>query len=95
MTIIGLDTLGLLLLIVALAIMLTYMLWYGWNFEFTKRQFGFLVLVLILFGMFVEAWIRETGDELLVGIALFVVAILLIIRRLLGRRKRWTQPGGR
>lgn len=94
MTIVGLDTLGLLLLMVAIAIMLTYILWYGWLFQFTKRQFGFLVLVLIMFGMFAEAWLRETGDELLIGLGLFVIALVLLLRGVFSRRKRKRAPSG-
>lgn len=75
------------LLIVAIAIMLTYILAIGWNFEFTKRQFGFLILILILGGMFIEAWLRETGDELLILLALVLVNLVVLIPRMLRRRK--------
>jgi hypothetical protein len=91
MNIIGLDTLGLILLVLALAIMVTYILWYGWNFEFEKRQFAVLIFTLILFGMFVEAWLRGTGDEILIGFGLFVLALLVIIRGI-GRRRRRRKP---
>jgi len=88
MNIIGLDTVGLILLVLALAIMVTYILWYGWNFEFEKRQFAVLIFTLILFGMFVEAWLRETGDEILIGLGLFVLALLVIVWGIHRRRRR-------
>lgn len=88
MNIIGLDTLGLILLVLALAIMVTYILYYGWNFEFEKRQFGVLIFTLILFGMFIEAWLRGTGDEVLIGLGLFVLALLVIIWGIHRRRRR-------
>jgi len=88
MNIIGLDTLGLILLVLALTIMVTYILWYGWNFEFEKRQFGVLIFTLILFGMFVEAWLRGTGDEILIGVGLFALALLVIIWGIHRRRRR-------
>ena len=91
MNIIGLDTLGLILLVLALAIIATYILWYGWNFEFEKRQFAVLIFALILFGMFLEAWLRGTGDEVLISLGLFTLAVLVIIWGI-GRRKRRRSP---
>lgn len=88
MNVLGLDTLGIILLVIALAIMLTYILWVGWKFQFEKRQFGFLLLFTILFGMFVEAWLRETGDELLIGLALFGLLFIVFILGVLKRRRR-------
>ena len=83
----GLDTVGLIILVIAVAVMLTYILWVGWKFQFTKRQFGFLFLFMILFGMFVEAWLRETGDELLIGLALFGLLFIIVILRTVRRRQ--------
>ena len=82
----GLDTLGILVIVVAIAIMLTYILAIGWNFEFSKRQFTFLLLFTSLFGMFFEAWLRETGDELLIALAIFVLIMIIFISRILRRR---------
>ena len=87
MNIIGLDTVGLIVLIIALAIMLTYILWIGWEFRFEKMEFGFLLLFTILFGMFVEAWLRETGDEILIGLALFGLVFVVVLRVLSKRRR--------
>lgn len=88
MKVLGLDTIGIILLVIALAIMLTYILWIGWKFQFDKRQFGFLLLFTILFGMFLEAWLRETGDELLIGLALFGLVFMVFALGILKRRRR-------
>ncbi len=84
----GLDTIGIIFLCVAIAIFLTWTLWNGWNMEFTKTQFAYLTLVLILFGMFIMSWLRETGDELLIMLGLFVVTFLVIVKWAFARRSR-------
>jgi hypothetical protein len=81
-------------MIVGISVLLTYTLWFGWNFEFNKRQFGYVICFLLVLGMFIEAWMRETGDELLLAIAL-VVMIVLIILLGIQRRRRWKLPRGR
>ena len=89
MTIIGLDTLAIILLMGALALMLTYVIfWYGWNFEFNKRQLGLLILVLFVSGMFVMAWLRKTGDEILIGLALFGLVLIITLKNTFARRRR-------
>lgn len=94
--IIGLDSLGMVILIAAVAVFLAYTLYLGWNFEFTKNQFVFVVFFLLLVGMFVEAWFRETGDELLIGLAMLAMIIFLVIKWLLERRRRiWLKAGAR
>jgi hypothetical protein len=89
MIIAGLDTVAMIFLMLAVAMALGYILTKGINVEFTKSQFFYVVFALILFGMFLMAWLRETGDELLILITLVVVSILLTIkRRIFGRKKR-------
>lgn len=92
MTIHGLDTIALIFLAIALAIAITYILFYGWKFQFTKQQFGYLVLLMLIFGMFIEAWLRKTGDELLLIIVLVILMLLTSIRSMLGRAK-WRRRG--
>lgn len=89
MIIAGLDTFGLIILVIAVAIFVSYILVSGINIEFTKSSFSYIVLVLILLGMFIMAWLRETGDELLIVIALFIATFLLVLKKVLhGRRAR-------
>ena len=96
MTIIGLDSLGMLFFIIALGVIISYILVMGWNFEFTQRQFVFVILVVMLLGMFFEAWFRETGDEVLIGFALFGLFAYLVLKWVLARRRRrrWAASGG-
>jgi len=96
MTVIGLDALGMLFFIIALGVIIAYILVLGWNFEFTKGQFLFVTLVIMLLGMFFEAWFRETGDEVLIGFALFGLVLYLVLKWLLARRRRrWAASRGR
>jgi hypothetical protein len=86
LNIVGLDTVGLIIMVVAIAVMMTYILWIGWKFQFTKRQFGFLFVFMILFGMFVMAWLRETGDEILLAFTLFGLVFVIFLTKVLRRR---------
>lgn len=88
MIVAGLDTIGMIFLMVAVALAVGYILLHGINVEFTKSQFFYVVFALILFGMFLMAWLRETGDELLILITLVVVSILLAIKRYIFGRRR-------
>lgn len=96
MEVIGLDSLGMIILLVALAVLIGYILVLGWNFEFAKGQFIFVVFFLLLLGMFIEAWFRETGDELLVGLAMFGMIGYLVLKWLLEKRRRsWLKSRAR
>lgn len=94
MIIAGLDTFGMIVLMIAVALFVSWILVNGINIEFTKGNFAYVVLFLILLGMFIMAWLRETGDELLIIIALFVLMFMLILKRILhGRRARRARSG--
>lgn len=86
--VIGLDTIGIVVLVGAVAVLLGYILVLGWNFEFTKGQFVYVTFFLLLLGMFVEAWFRETGDELLIGLAMGGMMLYLVLRWFAERRRR-------
>lgn len=89
MIVAGLDTVAMIFLIIAVSMAVGYILLHGINIEFTKSQFFYVVFALILFGMFLMAWLRETGDELLILLTLVVVSILLAVKRyIFGRRRR-------
>ena len=87
---------GMVILLAVLAVLIGYILVLGWNFEFAKGQFIFVVFFLLLIGMFVEAWFRETGDELLIGLAMIGMIVYLVIKWLFERRRRkWLKAGAR
>lgn len=96
MEVIGLDTVGMVILLAAVAVGIGYILVIGWNFEFTKGQFIYVTFFLLLLGMFLEAWFRETGDELLVGLAMGGMILYLVLRWFAEhRRRKWLKSSAR
>jgi len=88
MEIIGLDTIGIIFVMVAVATAIGFILTFGITIQFTKRQMIFISLFLLIAGMWTEAWLRETDDEFLLGAVMVILAFSLVFWGILKRRRR-------